>query len=156
MTYKLENSLVLKELGFNSIWLLKGKVNVVEKIYHTYTLNLTGANILFVASTTVSAGSEEVRLFKNIALYLHSQSISESLKFSLSLDSIKVKETIESIKFDHLFLLCTQLDFLDEEYQLTNKNKVSLSVPLSKIIQNSELKQKLWHDIQVLLNKVNG
>ena len=156
MTDKLENSLVLKELGFNSIWLLKGKVNVVEKIYHTYTLNLTGANILFVASTTVSAGSEEVRLFKNIALYLHSQSISESLKFSLSLDSIKVKETIESIKFDHLFLLCTQLDFLDEEYQLTNKNKVSLSVPLSKIIQNSELKQKLWHDIQMLLNKVNG
>jgi hypothetical protein len=156
LTDKLENSLVLKELGFNSIWLLKGKVNVVEKIYHTYTLNLTGANILFVASTTVSAGSEEVRLFKNIALYLHSQSISESLKFSLSLDSIKVKETIESIKFDHLFLLCTQLDFLDEEYQLTNKNKVSLSVPLSKIIQNSELKQKLWHDIQVLLNKVNG
>jgi hypothetical protein len=156
LTYKLENSLVLKELGFNSIWLLKGKVNVVEKIYHTYTLNLTGANILFVASTTVSAGSEEVRLFKNIALYLHSQSISESLKFSLSLDSIKVKETIESIKFDHLFLLCTQLDFLDEEYQLTNKNKVSLSVPLSKIIQNSELKQKLWHDIQMLLNKVNG
>ena len=156
MTDKLENSLVLKELGFNSIWLLKGKVNVVEKIYHTYTLNLTGANILFVASTTVSAGSEEVRLFKNIALYLHSQSISESLKFSLSLDSIKVKETIESIKFDHLFLLCTQLDFLDEEYQLTNKNKVSLSVPLSKIIQNSELKQKLWHDIQMLLNKANG
>ena len=78
MTDKLENSLVLKELGFDCVWLLKEKLQEVEKIYHAYTLNLTDSNILFVASTTVSAGSEEVRLFKNIALYLHSQSISES------------------------------------------------------------------------------
>jgi hypothetical protein len=156
LTDKLENSLVLKELGFNSIWLLKRKVHKVEKIFHSYILNLTGANILFVASSNISAGAEEVSLFKNIALYLHSQSVNESLKFSLSLDSNKIKETIESTKFDHLFLFCTQVDFLDEEYQLKNKNKVSLSEPLSKIIQNSELKQKLWHDIQMLLNKANG
>ena len=156
MTDKLGNSLVLKELGFNSIWLLKGKVQEVEKIYHSYILNLTGANILFVASSNISSGTEEVSLFKNIALYLQSQSTNQSLKLLLNLDPVKIKETVESAKFDHLFLLCNQLDFLDEEHQLANKNKVSLSVPLSKMIQNSELKQKLWHDIQVLLNKVNG
>jgi hypothetical protein len=155
LTDKLENSLVLKELGFDSVWLLKEKTQEVEKIYHAYTLNLTDCNILFVASSNITSEVEEGSLFKNIALYLHNQSINETLKLSLSLDRIKIKETIKSSKFDHLFLLCTQLDFLDKEYQLANKNKVFLSVPLSKIIQNSELKQKLWHDIQVLLNKVN-
>ena len=156
MTDKLENSLVLKELGFDFVWLLKEKSQETEKIYHAYTLNLTDSNILFVASSDIASGIEEGILFKSIALYLHSQSINESLKLLLNLDSIKIKKTIESSKFDHLFLLCTQLDFLDEEYQLANRNKVSLSVTLSKMIQNSELKQKLWHDIQVLLNKVNG
>ena len=156
MTDKLENSLVLKELGFNSIWLLKEKAHEVEKIYHSYILNLTGANILFVASSNISSGTEEVSLFKNIALYLHSQSINESLKFSLSLDSNKIKETIESSTHDHLFLLSNQLDFLSEEYHLLNKNKVSLFEPLSKMIQNPELKQKLWHDIQKLLSRSNG
>ena len=156
MTDKLENSLVLKELGFDCVWLLKEKLQEVEKIYHAYTLNLTDSNILFVASSNITSSVEEGSLFSNIALYLHSQSINESLRLLLNLDPVKIKETIESSKFDHLFLLCNQLDFLDEEYQLVNKNKVSLSVPLSKMIQNSELKQKLWHDIHVLLNKVNG
>ena len=156
MTDKLENSLVLKELGFDFVWLLKEKSQEAEKIYHAYTLNLTDRNILFVASSDITSGLEEASLFKNIALYLHAQSINESLKFLLNIDPIKIIETIESSKFDHLFLFCTQLDFLAEEYQLANKNKVSLSVPLSKMIQNPELKQKLWHDIQILLNKVNG
>ena len=155
MTEKLENSLVLKELGFDSVWLLKEKFQDGKKIYHAYNLNLTGCNILFVACSDITSGVKEVSLFKNIALYLHAQSINESLKLMLNIDSAKIIEIIESSKFDHLFLLCTQLDFLDKEYQLVNKNKVSLSVPLSKIIQNSELKQKLWHDIQMLLNKVN-
>jgi len=156
LTDKLENSLVLKELGFDSVWLLKEKSQEADRIYHAYTLNLTDTNILFVASSDITSGLDEGGLFKNIALYLHSQSIDESLKLLLNLDTTKIKETIESSKFDHLFLLCTQLDFFDEEYKLANKNKVSLSVPLSKMIKNSELKQKLWHDIQVLLNKVNG
>ena len=156
MTYKLENSLVLKELGFDYVWLLKEKSQETEKIYHAYTLNLTDSNILFVASSDIASGDEEVSLFKNIALYLHSQSKNESLKLLLNLDTVKIKETIKSSKFDHLLLLCNQLDFLDEEYQLANKNKVFVLASLSKMIQNSELKQKLWHDIQVLLNKVNG
>ena len=156
MTDKLENSLVLKELGFDCVWLLKEKLQEVEKSYHAYTLNLTGCNILFVATSNITSGVEEVSLFKNIALYLHTQSKNESFKLLLNLDTVKIKETIKSSKFDHLLLLCNQLDFLDEEYQLANKNKVFVSEPLSKMIQNSELKQKLWHDIQVLLNKVNG
>ena len=156
MTDKLENSLVLKELGFDFVWLLKEKSQETEKIYHAYTLNLTDSNILFVASSDIASGVEEIRLFKNIALYLHSQSKNESLKLLLNLDTVKIKETIKSSKFDHLLLLCNQLDFLDEEYQLANKNKVFVLASLSKMIQNSELKQKLWHDIQVLLNKVNG
>ena len=156
MTDKLENSLVLKELGFDCVWLLKEKPQEVEKSYHTYTLSLINCNILFVAASNITSRVEEEKLFKNIALYLQSQSTNQSLKLLLNLDPVKIKETVESAKFDHLFLLCNQLDFLDEEHQLANKNKVSLSVPLSKMIQNSELKQKLWHDIQVLLNKVNG
>ena len=156
MTDKLENSLVLKELGFDFVWLLKEKSQETEKIYHAYTLNLTDSNILFVASSDIASGVEEIRLFKNIALYLHSQSKNESLKLLLNLDTVKIKETIKSSKFDHLLLLCNQLDFLDEEYQLANKNKVFVLASLSKMIQNSELKQKLWHDIQALLNKVNG
>ena len=156
MTDKLENSLVLKELGFDFVWLLKEKSQETEKIYHAYTLNLTDSNILFVASSDIASGVKEIRLFKNIALYLHSQSKNESLKLLLNLDTVKIKETIKSSKFDHLLLLCNQLDFLDEEYQLANKNKVFVLASLSKMIQNSELKQKLWHDIQVLLNKVNG
>ena len=156
MTDKLENSLVLKELGFDFVWLLKEKSQETEKIYHAYTLNLTDSNILFVASSDIASGVEEIRLFKNIALYLHSQSKNESLKLLLNLDTVKIKETIKSSKFDHLLLLCNQLDFLDKEYQLANKNKVFVLASLSKMIQNSELKQKLWHDIQVLLNKVNG
>jgi len=156
LTDKLENSLVLKELGFDFVWLLKEKSQETEKIYHAYTLNLTDSNILFVASSDIASGVEEIRLFKNIALYLHSQSKNESLKLLLNLDTVKIKETIKSSKFDHLLLLCNQLDFLDEEYQLANKNKVFVLASLSKMIQNSELKQKLWHDIQALLNKVNG
>ena len=57
---------------------------------------------------------------------------------------------------EHLFLLSNKLDFLGEEYQLANENKVSLSVSLSKMIENPESKQELWHDIQKLLNRVNG
>jgi len=153
---RLENSLVLKELGFDSIWLLKENPPEAKKTYHTYILNLNDYIVLFVASSNIKSRKEEQNLFNNIALYLQSQSINESLKVLLNQDDIKIKEIIESYKYDHLFLLSNQLNFLGEEYQLLNKNKVSLSEPLSKMIRNPELKQKLWHDIQKLLNRSNG
>ena len=96
MTDKLENSLVLKELGFDFVWLLKEKSQEADRIYHAYTLNLTDSNILFVASSDIASGIKEGILFKSIALYLHSKSINESLKLLLNLDSIKIKKTIES------------------------------------------------------------
>ena len=156
MSDRFENSLVLKELGFDSIWLLKENPPEAEKTYHTYILNLNDYIVLFVASSNIKSRKEEQNLFNNIALYLQSQSINESLKVLLNQDDIKIKEIIESYKYDHLFLLSNQLNFLGEEYQLLNKNKVSLFEPLSKIIRNPELKQKLWHDIQKLLNRSNG
>ena len=156
MSDRLENSLVLKELGFDSIWLLKENPPEAKKTYHTYILNLNDYIVLFVASSNIKSRKEEQNLFNNIALYLQSQSINESLKVLLNQDDIKIKEIIESYKYDHLFLLSNQLNFLGEEYQLLNKNKVSLSEPLSKMIRNPELKQKLWHDIQKLLNRSNG
>jgi DNA polymerase III psi subunit len=155
LTDRLENSLVLKELGFNSIWLLK-KSKEEKYIYFAYTLNLNDCIILFVANANINSKVEGESLFKNIALYLQTQSTSQSLELSLSLDDIKIKEIIESSKCEHLFLLSNKLDFLGEEYQLANENKVSLSVSLSKMIENPESKQELWHDIQKLLNRVNG
>ena len=156
MSDRLENSLVLKELGLDPVWLLKENPPEVEKTYHTYTLNLNNYSVLFIASSNIKPGMEEQKLFNNIALYLQTQSINGSLKVLLNLNDIKIKETIESSTHDHLFLLSNQLDFLSEEYHLLNKNKVSLFEPLSKMIQNPELKQKLWHDIQKLLSRSNG
>ena len=81
MTDRLENSLVLKELGFNSIWLLK-KSKEEKYIYFAYTLNLNDCIILFVANANINSKVEGESLFKNIALYLQTQSTSQSLELS--------------------------------------------------------------------------
>ena len=90
MSDRLENSLVLKELGFDSIWLLKENPPEAKKTYHTYILNLNDYIVLFVASSNIKSRKEVQNLFNNIALYLQSQSINESLKVLLNQDDIKI------------------------------------------------------------------
>ena len=152
MTNRLESSMILEELGFEPMWLLKQKAIKPKKIYHSYTLNLTRSRILFIGESTLTLPDNELDLFKNIALYLHGQSINESLRLSLSLDYIKMKDVQESLEYDYLFALGRESEFLDK----INNENVFVSSSLEEMLNNSESKKKLWQDIQQLLTKITG
>lgn len=144
--------MILEELGFEPMWLLKKKAIKPKKIYHSYTLNLARSRILFIGESTLTLPDNELDLFKNIALYLHGQSINESLRLSLSLDYIKMKDVQESLEYDYLFVLGRESEFLDK----INNENVFVSSSLEEMLNNSESKKKLWQDIQQLLTKITG
>ncbi len=155
MINNLEKSIILEELGIDFIWRIRKKTNNKNKIYHLYFLNLINYNILF-ASVASYEKDEEAELFKNISLYLNSQSINESLNLSLNIDYNKMMHILESSKYDYIFLLGKDpelLNFFDKE---KINNMMSFSLSLDEVLTNPSNKKILWQDIQIILTKING